>query len=325
MCFSFFKPFFDQNKDVCMNNLLSTHPLKKYPSQLIPADRLQLLKRIDSLQSLKDIQQEFDLPHSVLIEETANFMRLGFSVSKLHLFHLVRVNDEILAFIRDKTTSDDLDKLNAIEEIRGKYCDHSKITDEMLQLTLHYLKVRQFLNLIKIPYFDVDTNQFNNVESLISETIIANVQSTPKQMSTIDRLAMIPSASTTIQTSTSKSARSAQSSSDVTLHNNDKKEDKSSEQSKNDSKQPKKSVSHLSSINPGRNLHDSAKHATIKPTGWIQTKPLKRLVVTSTSKTKYLSDSDDEVDKLDAKRKNVQSKGSQQTLPQWISTKTTRK
>lgn len=306
-----------------MNNLLSTHPLKKYPSQLLAQDRLQLLKRIDSLQSLKDIQQEFDLPHSALIEETANFMRLGFSVSKLHLFHLVQVNDEMLAFIRDKTTNDDLDKLNNIKEIRGKYCDHSKITDQMLQLTLHYLKIRQFLNLIKIPYFDVDSNQFNNVENFISETTIVNVQSSPKLMGTIDRLAMIPTASTVIQISRNKIVKPLESPS-VTSYNSCKKEEKSSI-IRNESEQQRKNAPSLSSLYPGRNLPSSTKNITVKSTGWIQTKPSKRLIVKSSSKTKYLSDSDDEVDKIDAKRKNVQPEGSQRTMSQWISTKTTRK
>lgn len=295
-----------------MNKLLSTFPLKKYPTQLSVQDRLKLLKHIEHHQSFENIQQESNIPESVLINEIVNFFRLGFTISKVHLFDLVHVDKASLTFIKENATDDDLNQLDDIGAIRGKFCDHTKITDRMLLLTLQYLKVRKFLTIIKVPFFDVDFNQFNNVEYLIKEKEIVSVSSSTTALSAIDRLSSIPITPATSQFSIADTdkLRPSTSSSIAKFEYKPLSDKKISSESNIQNRQQDKPAT-----------KPAPPPKSLSSTGWIETKPSKRLAVKTTSKVKYLSDSDDGTDEPADKRRATQPTNVQRKLPQWISTK----
>lgn len=297
-----------------MNKLLSTFPLKKYPTQLTVADRMKLLELIENHQSFEDIQRESNIPESVLINEIVNFLRLGFSITKMHLFHLVHVDDESLAFIRGKATDEDLSQIDDISAIRDKYCDHTKITDRMLILTLHYLKVRNFLTIFKVPFFDVDSNEFINVEYLIKEKECVTVSAYP-MMSAFDRLSSIAMASTVSQFSIPDKEKLMPSTSRASEPCSSAKLNEFRPLSEN------KISSSIQNRQQNQPATKTVPVKSVSSTGWIQTKPSKRLIVKSTSKVTYLSDSDDGTNEPAKKQKNSHPTNVQRVLPQWISTK----
>lgn len=241
------------------------------------------------------------------MNEIVNFLRLGFALTKVHLFHLVHIDGQNLAFIKENATDNDLNQLDDIAAIRGKFCDHTKITDRMLILSLQYLKVRNFLKIIKVPFFDVDWNEFVNVEYLIKEKEPVSFSS-PSMMSAIDRLSSVTMTSTVPQFSIANSELLTPSTSSISNEKIHAFEYKPL----SDNKIPSQPSKQSQPANPVKSLQS---------TGWIETKPSKRMAVKSTSKVQYLSDSDDEMNAPAEKRKSSQPTNAQRALPQWISTK----
>lgn len=255
-------------------------------------------------------------------------MRLGFSITKLHLFHLVRLNEAGFAYIHEQTiTGDDLYSIDNLDAIRDKYSGYKAIDDRKLLLALHYIKVRNFLkSMVKVPYFDVDARELHNVEVLMQDKDIATTSSTTI-MSAVDRLSTLPTALTSAEGGGSKSAASAAATSTASQHNTINLANVIGAEALSKFEAPQKvlldnrNATVPSSWNRQRGVLD-AKAGPVKAiasTGWIQTNPTKRLVVKATSKVQYLSDSDGDEDtnsQPDAKRKNSQT---ERAVPQWIS------
>lgn len=306
-----------------MSKLLSTYPLKKYPSQLTQQDQLRLLKLIEKQHSLEDLEPSFNLTNIQLTNEIANFMRLGFSITKLHLFHLVRLDEAGFAYIQDLTTRDDLYSIDDLDAIRDKYAGYKAITDQKLLLALQYIKVRNFLkSIIKVPYYDVDAKEFHNVEVLMVDRDIAST-SPSTIISAVDRLSTLPTALTLASTASSSKNNMTASSSETQIGASNVAETISKFEAPKKVVLDNKDPSQASAWNRLLNVPESRAGPTkMVAAGWIETKPSKRLVVKATSRVQYLSDSDsDENSQPEAKRKSSQT---ERTIPQWISTSSAR-
>lgn len=116
-----------------------------------------------------------------IIDEIVILIRSGFLITKTHLAHLVGANDEILKYLKSNVTDEDILNSDNVSEVKAKFDTNPRITEQMLILVLNYLKVRQFLCSIKVPYFDVDENQLINGSALLESKTVVKVNSQPYQ------------------------------------------------------------------------------------------------------------------------------------------------
>lgn len=168
-----------------MSKLLKTYPLKTKSSQLPPQEARQFHRLIRDNQSLKSICQQMRRSELEIIDEIIILIRTGFVITKTHLEYLVGVTDEILRYLKSNLTDEDFMNLDNIGGVKAKFSTNPHITEQMLALVLNYLKVRQFLRSINIPFFDVDENQLVNGGVLLGsktiEKIKLGVDSTPQE------------------------------------------------------------------------------------------------------------------------------------------------
>lgn len=168
-----------------MSKLLKTYPLKTKSSQLPPQETRQFHRLIRDNQSLKSICQQMRRTELEIIDEIVILIRTGFVITKTHLEYLVGITDEILKYLKSNLTDEDFMNLDNIGEVKAKFPTNPQITEQMLALVLNYLKIRQFLRSINIPFFDVDENQLVNGSVLLGsktiEKIKLGVDSTPQE------------------------------------------------------------------------------------------------------------------------------------------------
>lgn len=160
-----------QNNDFCLSKILRQFPLRVKTSKLTPVTQSKLQKLINEKKSLEIIQNDLDLSEADAIDEIIILMRTGCPIQKHHLFHLVGVDDGMFTFIKDRATEDDLSNLDNLNEIKAKCCETTKITEPMLRLVLNYLKIRQLMETMNVPYFDIDENKLMNGNTLLDAEI----------------------------------------------------------------------------------------------------------------------------------------------------------
>lgn len=131
--------------------------------------KLQLF--INEKKSLGFIQKELGLSEAESIDEIIILIRTGCPIQRHHLFHLVGVDDGMFTFIKDQATDEDLSNLDNLDEVKTKFCENTKITETMLMLVLNYMKVRQLMETMKVPYFDIDENKLMNGKALLDTEI----------------------------------------------------------------------------------------------------------------------------------------------------------
>lgn len=140
-------------------------------SKLTPVTHSKLQKFINEKNSLRIIQKELNLSEAELVDEIIILIRTGCPIQRHHLFHLVGVDDGMFTFIKDQTTDEDLSNFDNLDQIKGKFCENTKITETMLILVLNYIKVRQLMETMKVPYFDIDENKLMNGKALLDTEI----------------------------------------------------------------------------------------------------------------------------------------------------------
>lgn len=295
---------------------MGTYPLRKYPTQITLQEQLKLIKFIDKKLSFEDLLPLFELSEPDLIKEIVTFIRLGFLFTKRHLFHLVQLTEADFTYIREQSTTDDIisDDLN---EIKDKYANYKPITDLKLHFTLQYLRVRNRLNYINVPYYDVDLNELHNIDKLLD---IKDVQrdSITNKLNAFDRLASLPKANSSLGSSSSTNIEPIKRSEDIIAEIMASFEvpKKATIDNKTESQLStlNSRVENVSKVKPGR-------ERVVAPTGWIQTKPVKRTAMTIKSKVQYLdsSESDSEENRPPAVKKSSSQSG--RVLPQWMSSK----
>lgn len=127
----------------------------------------RLRELIDSKKSVPQIAQTVGLTDDAVISEIVILLRSGHNITKTHLAHLVGVDEGIFNHIKTLAGPSDLNGLDDIDKIKAKFCTNTKITGHMLQLALNYLRVRQFLEWTKTPYFDPDEDKLINAKLLL--------------------------------------------------------------------------------------------------------------------------------------------------------------
>lgn len=155
-----------------MGALLKTYPLKVKESKLSPNEVRQLYKLIDEHHPLSGISMRMKKFESMIIDEIVILIRRGSFITKAHLEHLVGATDDLFKQIKFNIGADDLTNLDDIAIIRTKFSHNILITENMLVLVLNYLRVRQFLDSINLPYFDIDENRLMNGTVLLGSNAI---------------------------------------------------------------------------------------------------------------------------------------------------------
>lgn len=160
-----------QNNDFCLSQILQKFPLRVKTSKLTPVTHSKLQKFINEKNSLANIQKELSLSEADAIDEIIILIRSGCPIQRHHFFHLVGVDDGMFTFIKDQANNENLSNLDNLDEFKGKFCEKTKITETMLILVLNYLKVRQLMETMKVPYFDIDENKLMNGKALLDTEI----------------------------------------------------------------------------------------------------------------------------------------------------------
>lgn len=155
-----------------MYKLLKTYPLRTNDSKLTLSETHQLQKLINDKQSLSGIAMKMNRFDTIILDEIIIQIRSGSAITKSHLKSLIGVNDELLNHIKSNVTDYDFANLDDIPCIQLKFAQNSQITEKMLALVMHYLKVRQFLRSINVPYFDIDENRLINGHELLGSKVI---------------------------------------------------------------------------------------------------------------------------------------------------------
>lgn len=150
-----------------MSKLLRKFPLRVKPTKLTPATQSKLQRLINDKNFIETIQKEINLSESEVIDEIIILIRSGCPIQKTHLFQLVGVDDGMIDFIKNQATDEDLASLDDLSEIKDKFCSTTRITEQMLTLVLNFLKVRQLMKAMNVPYFDIDENKLMNGNALL--------------------------------------------------------------------------------------------------------------------------------------------------------------
>lgn len=183
-CQSFF-----QNNELSLSTLLPTYLYKAPKSKLTPQEKRQLQKLLRENQSLTSISSQMSRSEREIIDEVVVLIRTGYPVTKTHLANLVGANDEIFRFLKSNLTSEDLSNVDNIASVHAKFTDNPSITEQMLVLVINYLKVRQFLRSIKVPYFDADENQLVNGSVLLESNPVDTIKVNVSQSDTNNKIA----------------------------------------------------------------------------------------------------------------------------------------
>lgn len=116
-----------------------------------------------------DIEVAVSLSQNEIIVEIIALIRSGFNITKVHLMHLVDATEDIFDYVKSHVTEEDFYSLDNIDEIKDKFCRKTTITEQMLTLILNYLKIRQYLKVLRIPYYDPDEKKLINANVLLGE------------------------------------------------------------------------------------------------------------------------------------------------------------
>lgn len=127
----------------------------------------RLRELIDNKSSQQQIAQAIGLRDDSVITEIVILLRSGYNITQSHLKHLVGVDDDIFEHIKALAAPTDFHCLDTIDKIQEKFCANTKITAQMLVLVLNYLRLRQYLKLTNMPYFDADEDKLMNAEILL--------------------------------------------------------------------------------------------------------------------------------------------------------------
>lgn len=141
-------------------------------SKLTPNEIRRLQKLIYDNQPLSTIAMKMNRFDTVIIDEIIILIRSGLPITKKHLNHLVGVTDELFEHIKSNITDYDFANLDDIPSIMSKFTQNPPITEKQLTLVMHYLKVRQFLESINVPFFDIDGNRLVNGRALLGSRSI---------------------------------------------------------------------------------------------------------------------------------------------------------
>lgn len=146
-------------------------PMKCGKSILSSEMQQRLRELIDSNTALPKIAQATGLREDAAVAETVILLRSGYNITKSHLMHLVGVDDGIFSHIKALAVPGDFHLLDSIDRIKAKFCANTKITDHMLVLVLNYLRVRQYMKMANMPYFDPDEDKLMNAESFLRKVV----------------------------------------------------------------------------------------------------------------------------------------------------------
>lgn len=318
-----------------MYKLLKKYPLKTKDSKLTPIATRQLQKLIyEKNLSLSTIAMQMNRFDTVIIDEIVIMIRSGLPIRKKHLNHLVGVTDELLDHIKSNITDYDFANLDDIPSILSKFTQIPQITEKMLTLVMHYLKVRQFLESINVPFFDIDDNRLVNGRALLGSKSIDKDDSNVDQsnVSKVELPMEVDSSSSQAYLQNSQKEQfveNAKSSGSVTSSQNSQsswnlqlsEEDSFLTQVMDDieNKTNSKPLQASQKTNQNNNIKQfepippSKMYAQTETT----TKTSNRVAGkkrTAVQKVQYLSDSDDD----DDDKKPPQTK---RVLPQWLTTK----
>lgn len=143
--------------------------MKNQESSFSKQDRLKLLSNIIyQRKSLSELGKIFNVPLDQILNEIIILMRSGRPITKAHLNHLSRVTEELFKL---NITCDDLQNSENLSVIKAKCCENKKITDAMAKLVWNYLKIRNYLDILEIPYYDPDENKLMKVNSLLDGAV----------------------------------------------------------------------------------------------------------------------------------------------------------
>lgn len=308
-----------QNAEFCLSKLLKMFPLKKNQSKLSSQETRQFIKLIRENQSLTVICKQMNRSEPEIVDEIVILIRSGFLITKTHLAHLVGANDEILKYLKSNVTDEDILNSDNISEVKAKFDTNPHITEQMLILVLNYLKVRQFLCSIKVPYFDVDENQLINGSALLELKTVVKVNSQPYTQSQPKRE---NSQGSQKLNGSSSSSQKNQSTPIADLLGEDE-DDFAAAIADYDSKTELKAKPLQSSQKPNQNIELKAFEVKqpakmpVAQTKATATATRKRTAASSKYEIKYYSDSDS--DSAD----NSQDPPKKRPLPQWMTTKKT--
>lgn len=156
-----------QNDEFTLSKQIRKFPFRNKTSKLTPTSQPKFQRRLNEKCSTATLQKEFNLTEEETIDEIIILIRSGCAIQKSHLFHLAGVDDAIFEFIKNEASDEDLASLDNLNEIKSKFCENTQITVQMLSLVLNYLKVRQLMKSMNVPYFDIDENRLINGKALL--------------------------------------------------------------------------------------------------------------------------------------------------------------
>lgn len=308
-----------QNAEFCLSKLLKMFPLKKNQSKLSSQETRQFIKLIRENQSLTVICKQMNRSEPEIVDEIVILIRSGFLITKTHLAHLVGANDEILKYLKSNVTDEDILNSDNISEVKAKFDTNPRITEQMLILVLNYLKVRQFLCSIKVPYFDVDENRLINGSALLELKTVVKVNSQPYTQSQPKR----ENSQGSQKLNGSSSSRQKNQSTPIADLLGEDEDDFAAAIADYDSKTELKAKPLQSSQKSNQNIELKAFEVKqpakmpVAQTKATATATRKRTAASSKYEIKYYSDSDS--DSAD----NSQDPPKKRPLPQWMTTKKT--
>lgn len=301
-----------------MSKLLKTYPLKIKASKLSPQEIRTLHKLIDENLPLSGISLKMKHFESVIIDEIVILMRRGMLITRTHLKNLIGVSDDLFKEIKSNVTDDDLMNLDDIDRIRVKFAHKIEITGNMLVLVLNYLRVRQFLDSIKVAYFDIDENRLVNAHVLLGSNAHDSTASNTEQSKSTDiglsssQIASNYSQEKPKQLESTKSIEPVPPKSEISAMQIDMPLDVW---------MPLQTSQKTNQTNEVKQFE--AKSPVKMPAAQTKTSGIagkKRTAPKSTFKIEYFSDSDSD-GKDDNHNSDKQQQQTKRTLPQWMTTK----
>lgn len=135
-----------------MENILQKFPFRKTKSNDFKDKREILIKSLRSKKTLKDLQAALNATSEQVLLLFIASIQSGLHIIYDHLNNIYGIDDSCFDFI--KTNIEPIDTVDNFTNVKRKCLEKSQVPDEMFALVVTFVRVRDHLNALNVPYYD---------------------------------------------------------------------------------------------------------------------------------------------------------------------------
>lgn len=173
-----------------MESLLQQNPLPSPAKIIINEKHRSLIKLLRNKKSSKQLQTELNVTPEQLLDLFLDAIKMGLPIIRDNLQNTYGCDDSYFDFI--KSNIDEEDTPENVLNVKRKCMHEINITDGMIKLVVAFVRVREHLDTLNVPFYDPTANILINAHFLSSRTNNASHQTNPATSTAVNETVSTP-------------------------------------------------------------------------------------------------------------------------------------